>query len=128
MEQHPEVIGNGVERANGSVTPFNAGDAVKATCDMYGLPIPESYRARLGKSAKDLLGSGFDPNVVVAAMLTAVQMARPHLVESFAVEFQNAAAGRAMGWSEYRERVREIEARHNPELQRIYDTLKEAFK
>ena len=128
MEKHPEVIQNGVTRASGEVTPFNAGDAIAAVVDMYGLPMLPAWKARIGKDAKELLESGFSPNVVVVAMLTAVQMARPHLVQSFAVEFQNEAAGVAVDWSGYRRRLHEVRTANSPGLQRVYDALEEAFK
>jgi hypothetical protein len=128
MEMHPEKIAaTGVERADGSVTPFNAGDAVAAVSDMYGLPMLPAWKARIGKDAKELLEADFAPNVVVVAMLTAVQMARPHMVQAFAVEFQNEAAGVAMDWTGYRRRLHEVGRTNNPGRQRIFNALEEAF-
>ena len=50
MEKHPQKIAaTGVVRADGSFTPFNAGDAVAAVSDMYGLPMLPSWKARLGE-------------------------------------------------------------------------------
>ena len=115
-------------RADGSVTPFNAGDAVAAVSDMYGLPMLPSWKARLGKDAKLLLENDFPPNVIVVAMLTALQMARPHMVQAFAVEFQNEAAGKAMDWGDYRRRLHEVGRGNNPGRQKIFNALQEALR
>lgn len=128
MERHPEKIAiTGVTRADGSVTPFNAHDAIAAVVDMYGLPMLPAWKARIGKDAKELLDAGFAPNVVVVAMLTAVQMARPHMVQAFAVEFMNEAEGVAVDWTGYRRRLHEVGRANNPSRQRIFDALQEAF-
>ena len=128
MEQHPEKIAAmGVVRQNGSVTPFNAGDALAAVVELYGLPMLPAWKARIGKDAKELLEADFAPNVVVVAMLTAVQMGRPHLVQNFAVEFQNSAAGVAVDWAGYRRRLHEVGRANDPGRQRIFNALQEAF-
>jgi hypothetical protein len=129
MEKHPEKIAaTGVVRADGSVTPFNAGDAVAAVVEMYALPMLPSWKARLGKDAKILLDAGFAPNAVVLAMLTAVQMGRPHMVQPFAVDFQNEMEGMGMDWSDYRRRLQGVGRASNPTQRKIFDALKEAFE
>ncbi len=127
MEQHPEVITNGVQRASGEVTAFNAGDALAAVIDMYGLPIPREFKARLGKAAKELLEDGFEPNLVCAAMLWAVKLARPHLVPSLALEMQSAQHGVLGTFPEYQGYLRKMNHDQKPELANIRNALKEAF-
>ncbi len=128
MEKHPEVITNGVVRASGEVTPFNAGDAIAAVVDMYGLPIPREFKARLGKAAKELLEDGFEPNLVCAAMLWAVKLARPHLVPSLALEMQSAQHGVLGTFPEYQSYLRRMNHDQKPELASIRNALREAFK
>lgn len=128
MEQHPERITEGVVRSDGRTTPFNAGDAMAAVVEMYALPIPSSFKARLGKAAKELLEDGFSPAVVVSAMLSALRLARPHLVQSLAVEIQAASHGQLGNFLEYRTWLQRLNKESNPELRSIYDTLKEGFK
>ena len=129
MEQHPEKIAaTGVVRADGSVTPFNAGDATAAVVDMYGLPIPREIKARIGKAAKELLEDGFEPNTVCAAMLWAVKLARPHLVSSLALEMQSAQHGVLGTFPEYQSYLRKMNHEQKPELTSIRNALKEAFK
>lgn len=128
MEKHPEKIAaTGVVRADGSMTPFNAGDAMAAVCDMYGLPIPREVKARIGKSAKELLEDGFDPNTVCAAMLWAVKLARPHLVPSLALEMQSAQHGVLGTFPEYQGYLRNLNYERRPELATIRNALQEAF-
>lgn len=128
MEQHPEIITNGVQRASGEVTPFNAGDALAAVIDMYGLPIPREIKARIGKHAKELLEDGFEPNLVCAAMLWAVKLARPHLVPSLALEMQSASHGVLGTFPEYQGYLRNLNHERKPELASIRNALKEAFR
>lgn len=128
MEKHPEKIAaTGVVRADGSVTPFNAGDAMAAVIEMYALPIPRSFKARLGKEAKLLLEDGFDPNIVCASMLWALKLGRPHLVPSLAVEIQAADHGLLGTFSEYRSHLRRLDYERKPELSSIRKALEEAF-
>ena len=127
MEQHPAIAANGVQRASGEVTPFNAGDAIAAVVDMYGLPIPREIKARLGKAAKELLEDGFEPNLVCAAMLWAVKLARPHLVPSLALEMQSAQHGVLGTFPEYQSYLRKMNHDQKPELASIRDALRKAF-
>lgn len=129
MERHPEKISStGVVRADGSVTPFNAGDAVAAVAELYGRPIPRSFRARIGKDAKELLEDGFDPNIVCAAMLAALKLARPNLVPSIALEMHSAAEGDLLTFDQYRSDLRRLNSERNPALRRIHQALEEAFR
>ena len=128
METHPDKISSdGVVRRNGEVTPFNAGDCIAAVCEMYDGPIPSQWRARLGKDAKQLLEDGFKPNLVVAAALTAVRMARPHLVVSFVMEMQNAQTGQMIDWGEYRRGLHQVRVTSDPSRQRILEALRKEF-
>jgi hypothetical protein len=128
VEKHPEKLAEGVVRADGTTTPFNAGDAIAAVAEMYAMPIPSRIKARLGASAKQLLADGFQPNVVCSAMLMAVKMARPHLMESFALEMQTAASGQLIGFPEYRAALQKLNADNRPELQSLYQALEEALQ
>jgi len=101
MEQHPEVIKDGVARKDGTTTPFNAGDALAAVLDMYAQPVPRQHVARLGKAAKELLEDGFDPQTTCQAMLLALLRARVDLTTTIALEIQNAHGGRHLSWTAY---------------------------
>lgn len=105
MERHPERLTEGVVRRTGEVTPWNAGDAVAATvevCRSMGIPLAPSIRARLGRGAKALLQADFDPTIVVAAMVTAVQTCWFGSVESIAQELVVAQSGNRRSPDEYR--------------------------
>lgn len=96
VERHPEKIANGVQRANGSVTPFNAADAVAAAVDVSrdkGYPLAPAIRARLGKGAKALLSADFPPAVVVSACVIAIRTGWFGSVESIGQEILVAKAG-----------------------------------
>lgn len=110
MERQLRIV-----RAGGEETPFNAGDAVAAAIEVYGMPIPGQIKARLGKGAKELLKDGFEPETVVAAVVAAIRMARPHLVASFGLEIQTAKAGVAVDWGEYRNAIRRLNAENKPQ-------------
>ena len=101
MERHPERLSEGVVRRDGTVTPFNAGDALAAVLDMYAQPVPRQHVARLGKAAKELLEDGFDPQTVCRAMLLALLRARVDLTATIALEIQNATGGRHLSWLTY---------------------------
>ena len=116
-----------VVRGSGAVTPFNAGDAVAAACDMYPGPIPSSWKARLGKSAKQLLEDGFDPPSICAALYMAIRRARPDMAESFVVEIAQAKTGVIWSWSEYRQFLVTLARDANPELDTIHRALEEYF-
>jgi hypothetical protein len=55
-------------------------------------------------------------------------MARPHLVQSLALEIQSASHGLLMGFPEYRAALSKLNASNNPELKKIHEALREAFK
>lgn len=108
---HPERIEGGVARKDGTVTPFNAGDAVAATADtlaLHGVKIPPTLRARLGKAAKTCLEDGFPPDQVVAAMVVAVQRGRVGLVEEILLDLQTAKAGQYHTYREYERVLRDV--------------------
>ncbi len=127
VERHPEKLSEGVLRKSGEVTPFNASDAIAAVCGMYGHPIPRDHKARLGRSAKELLEDGFAPNTVCAAMYAAVRRARPDLVSALALEIQNAHTGQTHTWLEWRQALHNIQPR-DTETTLVYSTLKESFR
>lgn len=115
-----------VERASGKPTPFNASDALKAVCEMHPVPIPSSHRARLGKAAKELLDDGFEVKFVCAAMLHAVQRARPDMVQTFALQLANASVGIAPTWRQWNDGLQRLSSASDPELSSIYNTLRAA--
>lgn len=121
-----------IPRASGELTPFNARDALGTAIVYYGLPLPRSFKARLGKGAKELLEDGFPPNTVIAALVLCCEAGRPHLASSFAVDLTNAQAGQLWDWQKYRARLAELNHQaklaNDPEAARLYDTLKGAFK
>jgi len=105
MERHPEKIAvDGITRKDGSVTPFNAADAVAAVCDAaaeHGIHIPPTLRARAGKTAKQLLEDGFSAPQVVTAMVIAIRRGRVDLIEQVALDVQAAGAGWSMSPKQY---------------------------
>lgn len=107
VEKHPEKITDqGVVRANGAVTPFNAGDAVAAAvnvCQADGIPLAPSIRARMGKGAKALLESNFPPAVVVSACVVAIRTGWFGSVESIGQEIAVAKAGKRIRRDQYQQ-------------------------
>ena len=113
MERHPEKISEGVIRKNGKTTPWNAGDAVAAVveaCERKGIPVAPSVKARLGKAAKGLLDSGFNPDTVVTSGVLAVETGMFGSVETIAQELVVAAAGHRLSRNEYRRALGEVNA------------------
>ena len=128
MERHPDVIPQGIERASGEVTPFNAGDAVGATVDVcrdMGIPVAPSIKARLGKGAKELLGAGFDPQVVTTAMVVAIRTGWFGSVESIAQEIVVAQSGNRMARSEFQQVMAATSTRLSKADSPIWQTMRE---
>lgn len=128
MEKHPERLGEGVVRKSGEITPFNAGDAVAATVDVcreMGIPVAPSIKARLGKGAKGLLESGFDPKIVCAAMVIAIRTGWFGSVESIAQEMVVATAGGRMARSEYQRALAETSTKLAHSESRVWQTMRE---
>jgi hypothetical protein len=133
MDNHPERIRQGVTRADGSTTPFNAGDAIAAVsdlCSAQGVRVPPTLRARLGKSAKVCLADGFDPEIVVAALFLAARRGRVSLVEEILLDLQWAKSGQHLGPIEYRKALQDaselIQMREGTSLIDTYIQKKEA--
>lgn len=127
MERHPEKLSEGVVRKNGELTPFNAGDAVAAVCDLYGSPIPSSIKPRLGKAAKGLLEDGFHPSVICRALLLAVRKGRPDLVDQFALDVQNADKGEYLTWDRYQQEIKSYNRSQRADLEPIRRALRKEF-
>lgn len=128
MERHPERLTDGVVRANGTVTPWNAGDAVAATvdaCRAMGIPVAPSIKARLGKAAKSLLECGFDPQTVVAASVLAIETGWFGSVESIAQELVVAAAGQRRSRNEYQRALSEVNAHLATSDSVVWQTMRE---
>lgn len=103
-----------IVRASGEATALNAGDVMAVVMERRGRPVPSQYKARLGKGVKELLDDGFAPQILVEACLVAIRMARPHLLASYALEIQEAAAGELLTWEDYRAGVRRMHEAHRP--------------
>lgn len=104
MERHPERLSEGVQRKDGKVTPWNAGDAVGAVVDVcreMGIPVAPSIKARLGKGAKGLLECDFQPPIVIAAMVAAIRTGWFGSVETIAQEMAVATAGGRISRADY---------------------------
>lgn len=89
MEQEPLFPSTDVVRRDGTVTPFNAGDAVAAVMDLCRLDdirVPPRLRARLGRTAKECLEDGYKPEEVVTAMVQALRRGRVDLTEQMLLE------------------------------------------
>lgn len=127
MERHPEKLNEGVIRKNGEATPWNAGDAVAATvdvCKAMGIPVAPSIKARLGKAAKGLLGAGFDPRTVVAAMVTAIQTGWHGSAESIAQEMVVASAGHRRTRHDFQQALAETSARIEQGESLVWQTMR----
>lgn len=111
MEKHPEQLAlQGLQRASGDATPFNAGDAIACTIDVcreMGFPVAPSIKARLGKGSKGLIEAGFTPDVVVAACVVAIRTGWFGSVETIAQEMVVASQGGRMARSEYQRALAE---------------------
>ena len=115
-----------IVRASGEMTPFNAGDAIAATVDVIGFIVPQ-FKARIGKHAKELLDGGCPADTVVAACVMGVRMGRPHLVQTYAQEIQNAKAGLTVDWPAYRAAIQKLNHDNKPKtaIDVAFDTMRE---
>lgn len=116
MERHPDRIGDGVVRANGSVTPLNAGDAVAIVIDWFrakGIPVTRQSKGMVARQAKTLLEDGFDFDTVVMSAILAIRRGGPHLMHFIASDLVAAKAGEWIAdRNEYRKKLEdEIELR-----------------
>lgn len=128
MEQHPEKLSDGLVRKSGEVTPFNAGDAIAATADVFnlqGVPLAPSIRARLGKGAKALLDASFPPQIVVAACVVAVRTGWFGSVESIAQEMVVAGSGQKATRDEYRTALAEVSEGIKREKSRVWQIMRD---
>lgn len=81
---------------------------VAAVCEaaaMQGLHVPPSWLGIIGRHAKLLLDSGFEPPMVVAAAWMAVLRGQPTLTEYIAGDLALATAGVRMSRVEYESKV-----------------------
>lgn len=107
MERHPDVISKqGIVRADGSITPANAGDALGHIIDWFrdhGMPITRQSKGMIAQQAKQLLEDGFDYAIVVSAGILAVRRCAPHQMHYIASDLAAATAGQ---WISTREEYR----------------------
>jgi hypothetical protein len=104
-----------VERANGDVTPANAGDVVGTVVDIFaesGIPLSGRYRGMIGRHAKDLLDSRFDYSTVVVASVMACKRGVPQHITFIAQDLVMAQGGQRMSRKEYERAIEdELEIR-----------------
>lgn len=128
MEKHPERLSEGVVRGGGEITPWNAGDAVGAAVDVcreLNIPLAPSIKARLGRGAKALLSAGFEPQIVVAAMVAAVQTGWFGSVETIAQELVVAQSGNRRSPEEYRRALAETSRLLARSESQVWQTLRD---
>lgn len=128
MDNHPDVLRQGIVRKSGEATPFNAGDAVGATVDVcreMGFPVAPQIKARLGKGAKELLDAGFDPKIVTSAMVVAVRTGWFGSVESIAQEMVVALAGGRMARAEYQQVLAATSHQMDRQESQVWQTMRE---
>jgi hypothetical protein len=105
MEEHPEIPDNeGLVRANGSITPWNAADILAAVIDVFtenNVPITSRAKGMIGRQAKELLEDGFDHSTIVVAAVTVLRRGDPHNLHFVAQDLVMARAGRRMTRREY---------------------------
>lgn len=128
MEQHPDVIHDGIVRKSGEVTPFNAGDAVAATvdvCKALGFPVAPQIKARVGKGAKALLEADFSPRIVVASCVHAIKTGWFGSVESIAQEMVVALSGERVGRDEHKRILAELSHQMDRRDSLVWQTMRE---
>jgi hypothetical protein len=129
MERHPERI-DGVVRADGSVTPLNAGDVVAAAVDVCrdtGIPLAPQVKARLGRSAKALLEAEFPPTTVVSACVVAIRTGWYGSVETIAQEMVVAQAGQRITREDFRRALDQTSHKIRTADTPIWEALRKGF-
>lgn len=114
MEIHPERMENGIVRRDGSVTPFNAGDAIAVVADYcrdHGIPLAPSVKARIGKGAKALLASNFPPEVIILACTTALRTGWYGSVETIAQDIVVTKQGERASRQQYQRTLDDLARR-----------------
>lgn len=104
MEEHPDVIEEGILRASGKMTPANAGDVIAAVTDLFAekkIPIASRHKGIIGKQAKELLDDGFDFGTVTVAAVMALRRSEPQNLHFIASDLVMARAGERMTRREY---------------------------
>lgn len=106
--------GTDVVRKDGTITTFNAGDAVAAIVDslkIHGVRLPPAWRGILGRHTKALLDDGYPPEEVVAAGVVAVRRGAPQLMQFIAGDLSLVRAGIRLDRHGYETELRtEVEA------------------
>jgi hypothetical protein len=97
MEHHPDVISDqGIQRANGEVTPVNAGDVLARVIDelrLARLPLSSQAKGIIAKQIKSLLEDGFDWQIVGHAAVLAIKRGTPQHTHFIAGDLAAASAG-----------------------------------
>ena len=104
MEEHPEILNDGIVRKSGELTPYNAGDVIATIVEIFreqGIPLAGRFRGMMGRHAKDLLESGFDYSTVVVAGVMACKRGVPQHMTFIAQDLVMARAGAKMSRREY---------------------------
>jgi len=114
VENHPEVVDEGVVDRNGVVRPWNAADCVAAVVDtlrLYDVPIVRSWRGIVGRRAKELLDDGFAPEVVVASCVIAIRRGQPQIAHCIAMDAMLVQQGQHLSRMEYDREIAAAKAR-----------------
>ena len=90
----------------------------------WGYPWRPPSRLALGKPQRVLLGAGFDPRTVVAAMVTAIQTGWHGSAESIAQEMVVAAAGHRRTRHDFQQALAETSARIEQGESLVWQTMR----
>ena len=105
-------------RSCGEVTKAVTGaDVVAAVVDtmrLHDVPIPGSFKARIGKHAKELLADGYDADTVLTAALIAIRRGEPGAVPGIALDLKLATSGQHMTRQDSRREVATVKATLDP--------------
>jgi len=96
MEEHPNVLSQGVARKSGEVTPLNAGDVVATVvdwCSSRHMPLARQWKGMIARQAKTLLEDGFSFEVVAMAAIFSIRRGAPQHMHFLAGELTAVRAG-----------------------------------
>lgn len=129
MEEHSEQISEqGIVRAGGEITPFNAGDAIAVMAEWaqrHQIPLVPSVKARIGKGAKALLDAHFPPQVVVLACMAALRTGWYSSVESLGQEVMVAGQGVRANRRQWQQYLESLAHQHEITDSTVWKVLRE---
>ena len=116
MEEHPEVLSEGIVRRSGEITPLNAADILAIVIDRFaanGIPLTSQAKGMIARQAKQLLDDGFDYTTIIVAAVMAVRRGMPQGVHWIAADLVTARGGLRMTRREYEKALEdELEVGH----------------